>query len=74
VSALANAERAASADAALKAYMSRTHCDCDDCLQRLLADLMCWADKCEFSFAEALHSARYRYNAALAEQDAPGAI
>ena len=42
----ANAERAASADAALMAYMSRTSCDCEDCLADLLCDLMHWADKC----------------------------
>ncbi len=42
----ANAERAASADAALLAYITRTHSDCEECLLDLLADLMHWADKC----------------------------
>ena len=47
------AERAASADAALKAYMSRTSCDCEDCLADLLCDLMHWADKARVHFPEA---------------------
>ncbi len=59
----ANAERAASADAALMTYMSRTSCDCEDCLADLLCDLMHWADKCEFDFAEALYRARCHHNA-----------
>jgi hypothetical protein len=42
VSVPANAERAASADAALFAHMSRTSCDCEDCLADLLCDLMHW--------------------------------
>lgn len=67
----ANAERAASADAALMAYMSRTRCDCEDCLADLLCDIMHWADKCGLSFAEALHGARYHYGAESAEGDAP---
>jgi hypothetical protein len=63
----ANAERAASADAALMAYMSRTRCDCEDCLADLLCDLMHWADKCEFDFAEMLYRARYHYDAERTE-------
>ena len=39
MSASCNAERAASADAALLAYMSRTRCDCEDCLADLLCEL-----------------------------------
>ena len=54
MSASTNAERAASADAALLAYMSRTQCDCEECLAYLLIDLMHWADKCRFSFTEQL--------------------
>jgi hypothetical protein len=61
MSASAFAERAASADAALMAYMSRTSCDCEDCLAELLRDLMHWADKARFSFGEQLHIARQRY-------------
>jgi hypothetical protein len=71
VSAPANAERAASADAALLAYMSRTPCDCEDSLADLLCDLMHWADKCRFSFAEELHRARCHYAAEVAEGGAP---
>jgi hypothetical protein len=63
MSAPTNAERAASADAAIFAYMSRTHCDCEASLGDLLCDLMHWADKCQFDFAEALYRARCRYNA-----------
>jgi phage/plasmid primase-like uncharacterized protein len=57
MSALTNAERAASADAALKAYLSRTSCDCEDCVGDLLADLMHRCDCGGLSFAEALHRA-----------------
>jgi hypothetical protein len=68
VSALA--ERAASADAALMAYMSRTSCDCEDCLADLLCDLMHWADKCGLSFAEELYRARSHYAAERPEREA----
>jgi hypothetical protein len=71
VSAPANAERAASADAALLAYMSRTRCDCEDSLADLLCDLMHWSDKCRFSFAEELYRARCHYAAEVAEGGAP---
>jgi hypothetical protein len=67
VSVSAHAERAASADAALKAYMSRTRCDCQDCLADLLCDLMHWADKCRLSFAEELRRARCHYAAEVAK-------
>jgi hypothetical protein len=66
----ANASRAASADAALVAYMSRTSCDCEDCLADLLCDLMHWADKARFSFAEELYRARYKYSVHAAEEEA----
>jgi RNA:NAD 2'-phosphotransferase (TPT1/KptA family) len=66
----ANANRAASADAALVAYMFRTSCDCEDCLADLLCDLMHWADKCRFSFAEQLYRARYQYSVQMAEEEA----
>ncbi len=62
MSAPALAERAASADAALKAYLSRTSCDCEDCVGDLLADLMHWCDCCGLSFAEALHRAYRDYD------------
>jgi hypothetical protein len=52
------------------AYMSRTRCDCEDCLADLLCDLMLWADKCGLSFAEALYRARNHYNAESAEDAA----
>jgi hypothetical protein len=67
VSASAFAERAASADAALMAYMSRTSCDCEDCLADLLCDLMHWSDKCGLCFDEQLYRARYHYNVERAE-------
>ena len=61
MSAPALAERAASADAALKAYLSRTSCDCEDCVTYLLADLMHWADKCGIGFAGEMYRARCHY-------------
>jgi hypothetical protein len=66
----ANAERAASADAALMAYMSRTSCDCEDYLADLLCDLMHWADMAHLSFAEELHRARCYYAIEVAERGA----
>ena len=70
MSASASAERATSADAALTAYMFRTSCDCEDCLAELLRDLMHWADKARFSFAEELYRARFHYNAEMADREA----
>jgi hypothetical protein len=70
VSASTNAERAASADAALLAYMTRTHCSCEDCIADLLRDLMHWADKCRFSFAEELFRACSNYADETAEEEA----
>lgn len=61
MSASAFAERATSADAALTAYMFRTSYDCEDCLAFLLCDLMHWADKARFNFAEELRVARIHY-------------
>lgn len=61
MSARANAERAASADAALLAYMSRTRSDCEDCLADLLCDLMHWADQCRMSFDEQYRRACTHY-------------
>ena len=68
MSASAHAERAASVDAALKAYMSRTRSDCEDCLADLLCDLMHWADNCGISFAEELYRARCHYAAELPDK------
>jgi hypothetical protein len=71
VSVPAHAERAASADAALKAYMSRTTCDCEECLVALLADLTHWADKSGIGFEGELYRARCRYVANWAEGGCP---
>jgi hypothetical protein len=65
VSVPAIAERAASADAALLAYMSRTSCDCEDCLAELLGDLMHWADKARLDFGDQMRRGRRRYCTAL---------
>jgi hypothetical protein len=70
VSASALAERAASADAALKAYMSRTSCDCEDCLADLLCDLIHWADKCGIGFEGELYRARSHYASETAKRGA----
>jgi hypothetical protein len=70
VSASAFAERVASADAALKAHMSRTSCDCEDCLAELLRDLMHWADKARLSFPAEFRRARSHYCAEAAEREA----
>jgi hypothetical protein len=64
------AERAASADAALTAYMSRASCDCDDCLADLLRDLMHWADMARLNFPEKLRRARFHYCAEVADREA----
>lgn len=48
----AYAGRAASAEAALAAYLSRTACDCVECLAELLWDLMRLADMARLDFAE----------------------
>ena len=70
MSASAFAERAASADAALKAYMSRTSCDCEHCLADLLCGLMHWADKCGLSFAEAFSLGYFHYRVEVADREA----
>jgi hypothetical protein len=70
MSALAFAERAASADAALMAYMSRTSCDCEDCLAGLLRDLMHWADMARLNFPEEFRRARFGYCAAIVNREA----
>jgi hypothetical protein len=41
--------------------LAPTGSDLEDCLCDLLADLMHWADKCEFDFTTAFERARDRY-------------
>lgn len=74
MSALAFAERAASADAALMAYMIRTSCDCEDCLADLLRDLMHWADQAGLNFAYEFRNARFDYCVAVADREAAAAV
>lgn len=69
MSALSFAERAASADAALMAYMTRTRCDCEECLGALLRDLMHWADSARIDFAEQLYVARFNYHAEVVDRE-----
>jgi hypothetical protein len=70
VSASAFAERAASADAALMAYMNRTSCDCEECLEALLRDLMHWSDIARLDFVRAFRNARFGYCVAVADSEA----
>jgi hypothetical protein len=67
VSAPTNSARAQWADEAVRGFMTRTGSDLEDCLCDLLADLMHWADKCEFDFAAALDRASDHYAAEGAE-------
>jgi len=67
MSAFTTAEHAGCADDALKAFIARTGCDCEDSLTDLLCDLMHWSDTCHLNFAEALHRARHHYGAELAK-------
>jgi hypothetical protein len=52
------------------AYVSRTSCDCEDCLADLLCDLMHWADKCGLSFPEAFRLAYFHYRVEVADREA----
>jgi len=61
VSAPTNSARAQWADETVRAFMARTGCGLEDCLCDLLADLMHWADTCEFDFAAALDRANGHY-------------
>ena len=61
MSAPTNSARAQWADEAVRAFMARTGSDLEDCLCDLLADLMHWADKCEFDFTTAFERARDHY-------------
>ena len=67
MSAPTNSARAQWADEAVRVFMTRTECDQEDCLCDLLADLMHWADKCEFDFAAALDRASDHYAAERTE-------
>jgi hypothetical protein len=69
MSASAFAERAASADAALLAYINRTSCDCEACLEALLRDLMHWADMARLDFGQALRNARFDYIAEVVDRE-----
>ncbi len=55
--------RGFAADEALRAFIARTGCDCEDSLAHLLADLMHWSDKCRLDFDEALYLAHCHYRA-----------
>jgi hypothetical protein len=66
----ASTERAASADAALEAYMTRTSCDCEECLGDLLRDLMFWAEKARLDFGKALRRAHFEYAVYAADEEA----
>jgi hypothetical protein len=70
MSASAFAGRAASADAALAVYMSRTSCDCENCLSDLLRDLMHWADMARLNFPEEFRRARFDYCVEVADREA----
>ncbi len=70
MSASAFAERVASADATLEAYMTRTSCDCEECLSELLRDLMHWADKAGLNFPAEFRTARFHYCVAVADREA----
>jgi len=55
-----NGDRATWAAAALRQFQCMTGCDYEDSLGDLLCDLMHWADKCRFDFAEALSCSQSR--------------
>jgi len=61
VSAPTNSARAQWADEAVRVFMTRTACDLEDSLCDLLADLMHWADQCNFDFTAALDRASDHY-------------
>ena len=67
MSAPTNSARAQWADEAVRVFMTRTGSDLEDCLCDLLADLMHWADICEFDFAAALDRASDHYASERAE-------
>jgi hypothetical protein len=49
--------------------MTRTACDLEDSLCDLLADLMHWADKCQYDFTAAFYRARDHYLAERIEEE-----
>lgn len=62
-----NDHRAVWASFAIAAFMRITGCDQEDALGDLLADLMHWADRCQYDFALALLRAQDHYEAETAE-------
>ncbi len=50
--------------------MTRTSCDCEECVAELLRDLMHWADQARIDFDAELHRARFHYVVAVADQEA----
>ena len=54
----------------MRVFMTRTGSDLEDALCDLLADLMHWADTCEFDFTAALNRACDHYFAERIEEDA----
>ena len=68
MSAPTNSARAQWADEAVRVFMTRTACDLEDSLCDLLADLMHWADKCNFDFEAALYRACDHYVAERIEE------
>jgi hypothetical protein len=56
-----NTARARWADEAVRVFLTRTGSDLEDCLCDLLADLMHWADRCEFDLTAAFERARDHY-------------
>ncbi len=63
-----NTARAQWADEAVRVFMTRTGSDLEDCLCDLLADLMHWADKCQFDFSAAFRRACDHYVAERTEE------
>ena len=63
-----NDRRAAWADRAITAFRAETGADHDDALCDLLADLMHWADRHDYSFAAHLDRAQFHYRAETAQE------
>lgn len=58
-----NDDRAASAEAAITAFVRSMYTDREDALADLLCDLMHWADREPVDFDAELARARFHYNA-----------
>ena len=65
----ASAERAASADAALKAYISRTSSDREGMSWRLAARPHVWAERTRLNFGEELRRAHFVYAVQMADEE-----